>query len=131
MTNIAQQVTTKIYDASGQKLIVANAFGEKTVTIFDALGRAISSAVYSPAGALVRTNATAYAPNHHSYTTTAGSGAFGFILAIEAKSRSCLACAPKRPPASIASSEPWRRKSAAAPTATRCTYRTTAASGPL
>ena len=73
-TNISQQVTTNVYDASGQTLIVFNAVGEKTVTAFDALGRAISSAIYNADGTMVRTNATVYSADQHSSTAIAGSG---------------------------------------------------------
>jgi hypothetical protein len=73
-TNVVQQAMTNYYDAAGRVMTNVNALGEKSVTIRDALGRTVSTAVYSASGALVRTNATLYSANHQGVTNVAGSG---------------------------------------------------------
>ena len=79
VTNVLQQASTNIYDVSGSTLTSANALGEKTVTQFDALGRTTSAQMFSSAGALVRESYNAYSADHHSVTTTNGSGANAIV----------------------------------------------------
>jgi RHS repeat-associated protein len=75
VTNILQQITTRIYDASGTTLIVSNALGEKTVTTTDPIGRVSSVQIFASNSITpVRVTTTAYAADHHSMTVTNGSG---------------------------------------------------------
>jgi YD repeat-containing protein len=71
-----QRLATNTYDASGQVLTVANALGEKTLTVSDALGRPLRVEICPAGGASpVRVTEMAYAPNHHSGTVWQGTGA--------------------------------------------------------
>ena len=74
-TNVLQQAVTNYYDATGRSLTSANALGESTVTIMDALGRTTSAKIYSASGSLVHEKYLAYSADHHSTTITDGSGA--------------------------------------------------------
>ena len=69
-----QQVSTNYYDAAGVWFTNVNALGEKTITRFDALGRAVRSEIRDQNNALVRESSTAYAADHQSVTATNGSG---------------------------------------------------------
>lgn len=73
-TNKLQLAQTYSYDASGRVLTSSNALGERTVALFDVLGRATSLALYGSNGTLIRTSATVFAANHHSFATWTGSG---------------------------------------------------------
>ena len=74
-TNITQQFTGYVYDASGQVMTVTNALGEKTVTTSDALGRPTQVAFY-PSNSMTpaRLTTTFYSPDHQSVTITNGTG---------------------------------------------------------
>jgi len=65
---------TNYYDASGKTFVALNALGEATITTSDALARPTAVGVVSADGTLVRTNSTIFSPDHHSFTTWAGSG---------------------------------------------------------
>ncbi len=56
-----------------------NALGEKTITLYDALGRAVRSEVRGTANTLVREANTAYRTDHHGMTVTNGSGGAAFV----------------------------------------------------
>jgi RHS repeat-associated protein len=74
-----QQTVTNFYDAAGVALTNLNAVGEKTVTLFDALGRTTRTEIRSAANALVRESSTAYRADHHGLTVTNGSGASAIV----------------------------------------------------
>jgi RHS repeat-associated protein len=74
-TNVAQRVTTYIFDSSGQVLTVMNALGEKTITTTDALGRVTRTEIRSAGNTLVRETDTAWFTNHQGAFVTEGSGA--------------------------------------------------------
>ncbi|HMJ90517.1 MAG TPA: DUF6531 domain-containing protein, partial [Candidatus Acidoferrum sp.] len=78
-TNIVQQVVTNFYDAAGRASTNINALGEKTITLFDALGRVFRSEVRDGANALVRETSTAYRTDHHGLTITNGSGSTAIV----------------------------------------------------
>jgi len=74
VTNLMRQVTTNYYDAAGRSLTNVNALGDTTVTKKDAMGRTISTHVFSMTGSLVREKYFDYSPDHNSITITDGSG---------------------------------------------------------
>lgn len=74
ITNVVQQIATYSYDASGQTQTVANALGEKTITAYDALGRAVSAEIKNANNVTVRVTQTAYAQNHHGVSLYQGTG---------------------------------------------------------
>jgi RHS repeat-associated protein len=78
-TNVLQQVSANLYDAVGRAVTNINALGEMTVTKSDAIGRPVSTQIYSASGALVRESYASYSPDHNSVTTTSGSGASAII----------------------------------------------------
>jgi RHS repeat-associated protein len=69
-----QQASTNYYDAAGMVFTNVNALGEKTITFSDALGRTTRVEIRNAANTLVRESTTSFAANHHSATTTNGSG---------------------------------------------------------
>lgn len=79
ITSIVQQVSAYVYDSAGKTLTVSNAFKERVTTTRDALGREVRSEIFGSNGTTVRVTATAFAANHHSVTTTNGSGAAAII----------------------------------------------------
>jgi len=79
ITTIVQQVSTYLYDSSGKVLTVSNALGERAITTRDALARLVRSEILGSNGTSVRLTTTAYADNHHSATTTNGSGAAAIV----------------------------------------------------
>ena len=80
VTNILQQVTTRIYDAANRVLVVSNALGEKTVTTSDMLGRVLSVQTFAAgASTPLRVTSYAYSADHHSVTVTEGSGAGAIV----------------------------------------------------
>lgn len=79
ITSIVQQVSTYLYDSAGKVLTVSNALKERITTTRDALGRVVRSEIFGSNGVSVRLTSTAYAANHHSFTTTNGSGAAAII----------------------------------------------------
>jgi YD repeat-containing protein len=74
-----QQATTNYFDAAGLAATNLNALGEKTITFSDALGRVTRSEIRDKSNNLIRLAATSYAANHHSATTTSGSGASALV----------------------------------------------------
>lgn len=70
--------TTNYFDA-GVVTTNVNALGEKTITYTDALGRVTRTEIRDAANALVRESSTSYAQNHHSVTTTNGSGSTAIL----------------------------------------------------
>lgn len=79
-TNIAQQISTYVYDNCGQVLTVSNALGERTITTTDPLGRPIQAAYYNSNSVTpVRLTSTGYSPDHHSVTVTNGTGANALV----------------------------------------------------
>jgi RHS repeat-associated protein len=80
VTNVLQQMTTRIYDAANRVLIVSNAIGEKTVTTSDMLGRVLSQQTFAAGAATpLRVTTTAYSADHHGVTVTDGSGAGAIV----------------------------------------------------
>ncbi len=79
VTNILQQMNTSYYDAAGRATTNINALGEKTITLKDALGRPISTQIYSASGSLVRESYTGYSADHNSVTVTNGSGSSAIV----------------------------------------------------
>jgi len=79
VSNHYQQVSITCYDTAGAVVTNANALGEKTITWFDALGRARRAEIRSATGTLVRETSTGYAQNHHSATVTNGSGSSAIL----------------------------------------------------
>ena len=76
VTNVLQQITTYLYDASGKTTTVSNALGEKTVTTYDPIGRVLSVQTYAAGSSSpLRVTATSYTTNHHAVTLTEGTGA--------------------------------------------------------
>jgi YD repeat-containing protein len=75
VTNVLQQVSTNFYDTAGLAITNINALDEMTVSKSDAIGRPISTRIYSASGTLVHESYTGYSPDHNSVTTTNGSGA--------------------------------------------------------
>jgi len=74
-TNVLQQVSTNYYGIAGRVLTSVNALGETAVKTMDALGRPISTLIYSSSSALVREQYLSYSADHDSVTVTDGSGA--------------------------------------------------------
>jgi YD repeat-containing protein len=70
-----KQTLTKFYSSAGQVVTNVNAFGEKSITYSDALGRPTRMEIRDVANVIVRETTYAYAPGHHSVTETNGSGA--------------------------------------------------------
>jgi len=70
----AQQITTYTYDNGGKLLIEANSLNEKSETTFDVMGRPTLIQVKDSANAVVRQTKYTYSADHHSVTTTVGSG---------------------------------------------------------
>ena len=77
-----QQVLTSYYDAAGLAATNVNALGEKTITLFDVLGRVIDTEIHDVANNLVRITTTAYSPDHQSETVTQGSGSSAIVKTI-------------------------------------------------
>ena len=76
----AQQVTTYNYpDGAGREEQVANALGEKTITLRDALGRLESMEVRAADNGLVRKTSYVYSADHSKVTTTEGTGAGAIV----------------------------------------------------
>lgn len=75
-----QQASTNYYDAAGVWFTNVNALGEKSIERFDALGRVTRSELRDKNNALVRESGTAYSTDHHSVTSTNGSGSGAVIL---------------------------------------------------
>ena len=59
-----------------------NALGEKTITLFDVLGRVIDTEIHNAANNLVRITTTAYSPDHQSEAVTQGSGSSAIVKTI-------------------------------------------------
>src|SRR5208283_1980192 len=78
-TNILQQVVTNFYDAAGRVLTNVNTLGEKTVSKSDAIGRLISSQIYSASGVLVHETYLGYSADHNSVAVTNGSGSSAIV----------------------------------------------------
>jgi RHS repeat-associated protein len=78
-TNVLQQSFTNFYDAAGRVLTNVNTLGEKTVSKSDAIGRPISSQIYSASGALVHETYRGYSTDHNSVTVTNGSGSSAIV----------------------------------------------------
>jgi YD repeat-containing protein len=75
VTNVLQQRTGYIYDASGKTLTVTNAFGEKTVTTRDPIGRVLIVQTYaSGASSPLRVTTNSYSADHHKITVAEGTG---------------------------------------------------------
>jgi YD repeat-containing protein len=70
------------YDAAGLAATNVNALGEKTITLFDVLGRVIDTEIHDAANNLVRITTTAYSPDHQSETVTQGSGSSAIVKTI-------------------------------------------------
>ncbi|MBP7826889.1 MAG: hypothetical protein KA236_10105 [Verrucomicrobia bacterium] len=81
VTNYAQQLTMRIYDASGKVLTVTNALGDKTISTSDALGRTVKVEVRNASNRLVRVTTTGYSADHHGVTVTNGSGSSAIVSA--------------------------------------------------
>ncbi|MGA2870960.1 MAG: aminotransferase class III-fold pyridoxal phosphate-dependent enzyme, partial [Verrucomicrobiota bacterium] len=79
VTNVLQQANTNFYDAAGLALTNVNALGETTISKSDAIGRPVSTQIYSASGTLVRENYTAYSADHNSVTVTNGSGSSAIV----------------------------------------------------
>jgi RHS repeat-associated protein len=77
--NTAQQTAAIFYDAVGRAMTNVNALGEKTVSKFDAIGRPVSTQIYSASSALVHETYFAYSPDHNSVTVTSGSGSSAIV----------------------------------------------------
>ncbi|EEF59768.1 YD repeat protein [Pedosphaera parvula Ellin514] len=72
-TNLVQQVVTNFYDAAGIALTNVNAFGEKSVTTRDALGRVVNAAIYaSNSVSPVRFSRFVYSADQHFITQWEG-----------------------------------------------------------
>lgn len=69
-----QQTFTRYFDAAGLVLTNVNGLGEKAITYFDALGRSTRSEIRKADNTLVREASASYSADHHSVTTTTGSG---------------------------------------------------------
>jgi RHS repeat-associated protein len=67
-----QQTTIYVYDGAGVTLEVRNLLSEKTVTTFDAAGRALTVQTFTAGGTPIRYTATSYAATEHSATVTEG-----------------------------------------------------------
>lgn len=78
-TNVLQHAVTNYYDAAGRVTTNINALGEMTVAKSDAIGRPVSTQIFSASSALVRESYMAYSPDHNSVTVTNGSGATAII----------------------------------------------------
>ena len=73
-TETDQQWTFHIYDAAGIKHTASNSLGERSETIFDAEQRPVSLKTWNSDGSVASTTGYSYSPDHHSVTTTVGSG---------------------------------------------------------
>lgn len=71
----AQEGTENTYGAAGKVVITTDALGQKTHTVADMLGRVVSVEVKDKKNTVIRRTSTAYAPDGHSVTATAGLGA--------------------------------------------------------
>ena len=73
----ARQTTTHVYDASGRKHVVKNGLLETIETETDALGRTKKTTVRGapPSANVAAVTEVSYGNDHHSVTTTSGSGA--------------------------------------------------------
>ncbi len=78
----ARQTNIIFYDAAELATTNMNALGEKTVTLFDVLGRVIDTEIHDAANNLVRITTTAYSPDHQSETVTQGSGSSAIVKTI-------------------------------------------------
>ncbi len=67
-----QQAVTNYYDAAGRAFTNVNALGEKTIALFDALGRVTRLEVRNATNVLVRESDTTYFADFHSHTTIEG-----------------------------------------------------------
>jgi RHS repeat-associated protein len=74
-----QQTITNFYEAAGIVVTNINAIGERTITYFDILGRVTRKEIRSSANELVNEASIEYAPDHHSFTVTRGSGTNAII----------------------------------------------------
>jgi RHS repeat-associated protein len=74
-TNVTQQVTTNVYDASGKTNISVNALGEKTIRRFDALGRPTRMDITGTNGVSVRNREFVYTGDNHYVAAYEGTGA--------------------------------------------------------
>jgi RHS repeat-associated protein len=79
VTNTVQQMVTTAYAIAGTGTTNINALGEKTITLFDALGRPTRFEIRTAANALVRESSKAYSADHQSVTSTNGSGGSAIV----------------------------------------------------
>ncbi|MBU6409139.1 MAG: hypothetical protein KGR98_02010, partial [Verrucomicrobia bacterium] len=76
VTNVLEQAVTNFYDAANDAVTNVNEPGDRTVTTFDALGRATGVRTYAFNSVTpLRVTTVAYAPDNNSYTITRGTGA--------------------------------------------------------
>ena len=78
-TNVLQQSFTNFYDAAGRVMTNVNTLGETTVSKSDAIGRPVSTQIYSASGALVHETYLGYSADHNSVTVTNGSGSSAIV----------------------------------------------------
>jgi YD repeat-containing protein len=79
VTNIVQQAIANFYDAAGRVITNVNAPGEMTVSKSDAIGRPVSTQIFSTSGSLVHETYTAYTPDHYGVIVTNGSGSTAVV----------------------------------------------------
>jgi RHS repeat-associated protein len=77
-----QQTSTMYYDAAGLAMTNVNALGEKTISLFDVLGRTTDTEIHDAGNNLIRVTTTAYSADHQSQTVTQGSGATAFTSTV-------------------------------------------------
>jgi YD repeat-containing protein len=73
VTNVVQQIGTNFYDLAGINFTNVNAFGEKTVTTRDVLGRITLTQAFTPNGTRVRVSQNSYSSDQRSVTKYEGS----------------------------------------------------------
>jgi len=77
-----QQTSIIYYDAAGLATTNVNALGEKTISLFDVLGRVTDTEIHDAANNLSRITTTAYSADHQSQTVTQGSGPSAIVSTV-------------------------------------------------